>query len=228
MMLANPTRFQAALLGFSLAAASCMLSLATDKRRADAPALELPQVLDSWKLLEQGELDEDETTMLQAHDHWRRVYQCQETKQRVVVTLVTGASGPLVCHQPAVCYALNEYSSYSEPRLWNAPQGNDEFRFQTFEPRDLSRPAMTVCYAWHDGHRWSAPQVPRLRLAGRSSLQRLQISMQHPTGCDTDAQAAIRQFLSAAVDATRASESPISQSQMAAAPSPTTASAQSR
>jgi hypothetical protein len=202
MMECTLTRLQAALLGCLLAADSCLLSLVTNSPQSQERALDLPEVLGTWELLEQGQLDESELTMLQAHDHWQRVYRCQQTSQLVIATLVAGASGPLVCHQPEVCYARNEFSSYTETQLWSAPRSEDQFRFQTFEPRDLERPAMTICYAWHDGDRWRAPGIPRLRLAGRSSLQRLQVSMRHPTGSAPDAQQALQQFLMAAVDAT--------------------------
>jgi hypothetical protein len=202
MMGCTLNRFQIVLLGCSLAAVS---SLITPSSRATFPphrVLALPEMLGSWELLEEGQLEESELRILQANDHWRRIYQCRKTKQVVVVTLVVGASGPLTCHQPEVCYARNEFCSHSDASLWTVPDRRDRFRFQTLEPRQVERPALTISYAWHDGDLWRAPTVPRIQLAGCAALQRLQISIRHPTGMAQDARAALQQFVQLAVDAT--------------------------
>lgn len=197
------SRVHVVLFGCLLTAASCLLSMPAVGRPSNQSAFDFPARLGSWQLLERAELEEGELAMLRAHDHWQRIYECPQTNQRIIATLVSGPSGPLVCHQPEVCYARSEFCSHSEIRTWSTPTGADRFRIQTLEPRDVERPAMTICYAWHDGSNWKAPKMPRLQLAGRSSLQRLQVSMRHAPGSTTDAQSVMEEFLLAAVEATQ-------------------------
>ena len=206
MILRTP-RFQAALLGCGLAVASCLVTPTSHSEVPRQPTFELPDTLGPWELLEQGTLQESELRILQASDHWRRVYQCRDTKEIVDVTLIAGASGPVASHQPEICYSRNEFSSPSDARLWTVPERSDTFRFHTFEPRQFERPALTIAYAWHDGVRWRVPRVPRLQLAGHAVLQRLQRTMRHPSGMARDAQAAMRQFIQLAVDAADARQS---------------------
>ncbi len=195
------TRIQAALLGCGLAVVSCLITPVSHSAVSERCAFELPETLGSWELLEKGDLQKSELRILQASDHWRRVYQDREAQHTVVVTLVAGASGPLVSHQPEICYARNEFCSHGDARLWTVPERRDTFRFQTLEPRELERPALTIAYAWHDGDHWRAPRVPRLQLAGHAVLQRLQISLWHPSGMARDARDAMQRFIQLTVDA---------------------------
>ena len=55
---------------------------------------ELPPTLGSWQLLEQDVLPEDDLATFDATQHWRRTYQCIETKQVIVATMIAGATGP--------------------------------------------------------------------------------------------------------------------------------------
>jgi hypothetical protein len=194
-------RFHIVLLGCSLAAVSSLITPSSRATVSPQRILALPEMLGSWELLEEGQLAESELRILQANDHWRRIYQCRKTKQIVVVTLVAGASGPLTCHQPETCYARNEFCSHSDASLWTVPDRQDHFRFQTLEPRQVERPALTVSYAWHDGDLWRAPAVPRIQLAPCAALQRLQISIRHPSGMARDARAALQQFVQLTVNA---------------------------
>ena len=218
MMAGTFTRFQTALLGCSLAAASCCVTPASHSEVPQQRAFELPESLGSWELLEQGSLQESELRILQASDHWRRVYQCRETGQIVVATLVAGASGPLASHQPEICYARNEFCSHSDARIWVVPERRDRFRLQTLEPRQITQPALTIAYAWHDGENWRAPSLPRLQLAGHATLQRLQITMRHPGGAAGDAEVALQQIVQLILDAT---DGPVLQ--VASLPTPETA-----
>ncbi|MCM2375130.1 exosortase-associated EpsI family protein [Aporhodopirellula aestuarii] len=195
------TRLQVALLGCVLAFVSCLITPASHSENSQPCAFELPETLGTWKLLEEGSLQESELEILHATDHWRRVYRCSRTNHTVVVTLVAGPSGPLASHQPAVCYARNEFRLQNDAVTWTVPDRDDMFRFQTLEPRQIERPAMTIAYAWHDGDRWRAPRVPRIRLAGNAALQRLQITMRHPSGMAHDALGTMRQFVQLTVDA---------------------------
>ncbi|MEO2028567.1 MAG: exosortase-associated EpsI family protein [Fuerstiella sp.] len=213
------TRLRAALLGCGLALTSCLITAASHPTMPQKCAFELPQMLGAWKLVQQGSPDESELKILQATDHWQRVYQCQETNRIVVVTLIAGAAGPLVSHQPEVCYARNEFSSHSDARIWTVPERRDMFRMQTLEPRQITQPALTVVYAWHDGDRWRAPRFPRLQLAGNATLQRLQITMRHPGGGAGDAEATMQQMVQLILNAT---DGPVPQ--VASQPTPPTVS----
>ena len=196
------TRFQAVGMACSVALVSCLVLPALHPDVSPQCAFDLPATLGSWELLKQGTLQENELKILHASDHWQRVYQRSESKQIVVVTLVVGPSGPLASHQPEVCYARNEFCSYRDASLWNVPNRDDTFRFQTLEPRQVERAAMTIAYAWHDGDSWRAPRVPRVQLSGNSALQRIQITMRHPSGMTHDAQTAMQEFVQFAVEAT--------------------------
>ena len=196
------TRLQAALLGCGMAIASCLATAASRPNVPQSCAFELPKVLDSWQLLRKENPDQSELRILQSSDQWQCVYQCQDTEQVVVVTLLAGAAGPLASHQPEVCYARDEYRSHSDAHVWTVPERGDKFRFQTLEPRRIMQPALTIAYAWHDGVLWRAPRVPRLQLAGHATLQRLQITMRHPSGMAHDAEATLQRFLRLTLDAT--------------------------
>ncbi|TWT83602.1 hypothetical protein CA13_50690 [Planctomycetes bacterium CA13] len=202
MTTCTPTRFHVVLLGCSLAVASCLVMPASRSEVAQQCSFDLPETLGSWRQLEQLKLQESELKILHASDHWQRVYQRCDTKEIMVVTLIAGPSGRLASHQPEVCYARNEFCSHSDAVRWTVPGRDDKFRFQTLEPRQIERPAMTIAYAWHDGDCWRAPRVPKIQLARYPALQRLQISMRHPSGMARDAQNAMQRFVQLTVDIT--------------------------
>lgn len=195
MMTRTFTRFQAAVVGCSLALASCLAAHGWRPDSRQQAAFALPNTLGTWELVEQATLQERQVQILQAGDHWRRVYRCKEHRDVMVVTMLSGAAGPLVAHLPEVCYDQNEFCAHSELQWWTVPQRHDRFCFQTLDPRQLERPAMTVAYAWHDRKRWRAPRYPRFRLAGHGSLQRLQVTMRHPRGMNRRARSAMQQFI---------------------------------
>ena len=203
----NPTHLRASMLGCSLAVAASLLTPTSRSEVPRALTFDAPEVLGCWELQEHGQLRASELRLLQARDHWRRIYRCRETQQLVVVTLIAGPSGPLVSHRPEVCYARNEFCSHSESALWATASRRHEFRFQTLEPRLVERPAITIAYAWHDGDHWRAPVLPRFSFAGHAGLQKLQISMRHPAGATRQASAAIQQFIQLSVDAADAETS---------------------
>lgn len=195
------TRLKVTLLGCGLAFTSCLFTAAFHPAVSLRCAFELPQTLGTWQLLQQESPTPGELRILQATDHWQRVYQCQETEQIVVVTLIAGPAGPLLSHQPEVCYARNEFSTHSDASIRAVPQRHDRFRFQTLEPRQTTQSAMTIAYAWHDGENWTAPRMPRFQLAGHATLQRLQLNMRHPSGHVREAESAMQQFVQLMLDA---------------------------
>lgn len=197
-------RFQAALVGCGLAITSCLITTASQSEVPPQVAFQLPEILGTWERQGQGSLEDGELSMLQASDHWRSTYQCRETKQLLVVTWIAGATGPLVGHLPEICYSRNEFSSHSQVALWTVPGYGDTFRFQTLEPWQSERLALTIAYAWRDTDRWLAPSAPRFQLAGHANLQRLQLSLRHPNGGSHAARMAMQQFLELAVDAAKA------------------------
>ncbi|MDV6029940.1 MAG: exosortase-associated EpsI family protein [Phycisphaera sp. RhM] len=213
------TRTKAAVLGCSLALFSC---LATSAARTQVPprcAFELAESLGQWELIERCELQPRELGILQAGDHWRRVYQHRQTKQVVVVTLIAGPGGPLASHLPETCYARTEFRALSEPVVWNMSDHADRFRCQTLQPREVDQPALTIAYAWHDGSRWRAPQYPRFQLAGHSTLQRLLVTMRHPGGMTAEAQQVVRQVVGLTVEAAESAEAAPERSADSSSPS---------
>jgi hypothetical protein len=201
MMMFSLTRLKAALLGCGLAVASCLAMPASRHSAPVACVMGLPKVLGTWELVEETQLKEKELRVLEASDHWRRIYRCRETRQVIIVTWVVGPSGPLASHQPEVCYARHAFYSQRKAHEWAIPGRTDRFRIQTLEPRQIGQPALTVAYAWHDSERWRAPQCPRWQLAGHTDLQRIQVTMRHPSGMARRAHLAISQFLQLAIDA---------------------------
>ena len=201
MIAGTTTRLQAALLGCGLAITNCLITSVSHTAAPQPTGFELPEILGSWKLREQAALQPSELSILQATDHWRRIYQCRKNGQIVIVTLLAGAGGPLASHHSETCHARNEFCSHGDTLLWSVPERPDQFRFQTLEPRQVERPALTVAYGWHDGDRWSAPRIPRLQLAGHAALHRLQITLRHPNGMSREARAAMQQFIQLTVEA---------------------------
>ncbi len=198
------TRRKAAVLGCCLALVSCLATLSARTEVPSRCAFELAETIGGWELIERCELQPSELKILQAQDHWRRVYQHRQSKQVVVVTLIAGPGGPLASHQPETCYARTEFRAHSEPVVWHVPDQPDRFRFQTLQPRNVDQSALTIAYAWHDGSRWRAPQYPRFQLAGHPTLQRLLVTMRHPGGMTAEAQQVIRQVVRLTVDAAEA------------------------
>ncbi len=195
------TRFQAASVGCALAVASCLLTPASYCELPHQGACQLPDTVGPFELLEEVTLKQSELRVLEASDHWRRIYQDRDAKNTVDVTVVIGASGPMASHRPEICYSRRDFSLHGDAWLWTVPERHDTFCFQTFAPRQVDRPALTIAYAWHDGDSWRVPRVPRLELAGHAVVQRLQITMRHPHGRAPDARAAMQQFLQLALEA---------------------------
>ncbi len=203
-MTVHLTRMRAAVLGCGLAIAGCLVTPTLHSQIPQTLTFRLPESVGPWKLQQRGKLQQSELKILQASDHCRCIYHCRETKQVLVVTLIAGPRGPLVSHQPEICYARDEFSAHSEATLWSLASRRDEFRLQTLMPRQVERSALTIAYAWYDGDCWRAPDHPRFRFAGHEGLQRMQVSMPHPVGMTAEACDAIQQFIQLTIDAAEA------------------------
>ena len=202
-------RFTATLAGCLLTTASCLIPANLPRQPERCGQFELPPTLGTWQLLKQDVLPDDDLAIFDATQHWRRTYQCIETKQVIVATMIAGATGPLASHQPDICYARKDYRAIGGQVTHRASLNQaDEFQYQTFESRTAGCSALTVAYAWHDGQRWCVPIIPRIQLAGCASLRRLQVTVAHPSGTSLAAQQTLQQFVKLAVGRQESSNSP--------------------
>ena len=149
---------------------------------------------DDWERLEEDRLTSREIILLGVHDHWRWTYRHRATGMLATVTWLRGECGPLVSHQPDVCYRHEALCSDGRATTWKHPGSNDQFRIQSFRGRSISSHSVTVLHAWSTGDGWAAPAYPRLSFAMTNQIQRMQISLHHPTAGHEEARNAIKQL----------------------------------
>ncbi len=142
----------------------------------------LPDELADWSLVGRAPLDKKVAELLACRSHGNLFYKHATTDADIVVTVLSGASGPLSAHTPEVCYSSQAFLIQPETERLelklddgSAPQ----FRVVDLTPRGEHNRPMTVIYAWHDGESWRSPSPgwSRFVYAGTKSLVKVQVAI---------------------------------------------------
>ncbi len=158
----------------------------------------LPDRFATWELQSSYELGDRVARELQCAGYVVREYRDQETTLPVTVTVLIGPSGPMSVHVPEICLGSRDFTKLDEPRLvvLKGPDAeNQEFWCQTFRANNLNGDVCRIYYAWSDGGPWSAPKNPRLTLADRPYLYKIQLVGYLPPQPDLKKDDACRKFL---------------------------------
>lgn len=147
-----------------------------------------------WQYVGDQTLDDRERSLLAVKDYWRVVYEHRDSGLVATVTWMSGDRGPMVSHHPSICYRHESMSSSGPSVRWGMISTSDQFRLQTFRSRGLIDTSTTVAHAWKDTDAWDAPQYPRLAFVDTASLERLQVSIRHPSAMDRQVRQQIRQL----------------------------------
>ena len=162
----------------------------------------LPDDLAAWSLVERAAVDERAIDLLECHSHASLTYKNAVTGADIVVTVLSGASGPLTAHTPEVCYSSQAYliQSQTEPLELKLNDGSIcHFRVVDLTPRGDNHKPLTVIYGWHDGEGWRSPSWSRVVYAGTKSLVKIQAAVVTTNDASTesvkDRQQQLKSFL---------------------------------
>jgi hypothetical protein len=131
-------------------------------------------------------------------------YRNVATEANVIVTLMSGPSGPLAAHTPEVCYSSKACVIDSVPELLEIDLADGtkcELRVVNLVPRNDNHEPLTVIYGWNDGTTWKAPAPTwsRAVYAGTQSLVKLQAAIvttgDSSAASTKDRQAQLKKFL---------------------------------
>jgi uncharacterized protein DUF3485 len=152
--------------------------------------LATPNILGSWRAIEEHALEEPALRMLQCTGYINRVYQNQQNGQLVSVAVFVGPAGPLVAHTPDVCMTSQQFEPIGglEQMTLSVNDQTHQFIRTMFQERTLEGNRLAVYYAWSpDGQTWQAPTSPRLPLGPLPLLYKIQV------GCSSAAESEDKQ-----------------------------------
>ena len=165
---------------------------------------QLPDQIDVWTITNREEISGAALELLECTAHGNLAYRNVETEANVILTLMSGPSGPLAAHTPEVCYSSKAYVIDSVPELLeiDLADGNKcELRVVNLVPRSDTHEPLTVIYGWHDGTTWKAPAPTWARAvyAGTQSIVKLQVAIattgDSSVASTKDRQTQLRDFL---------------------------------
>ncbi len=142
----------------------------------------LPDVLAAWAIVNREPIDEQAIELLLCRSHGNLSYKNSLTQADIVVTVLSGPSGPLAAHTPEVCYSSQAYliRSESDQLELKLDDGSvSRFRVVDLTPRGENHKPLTVIYGWHDGNGWRSPSPGwcRIAYAGSKSLVKVQAAI---------------------------------------------------
>lgn len=153
------------------------------------PALEMlpgvPREIGDWTLVDEQQLDPQVVDTLQCHGYLYRIYEHQESGQKVNVVVLLGPPGPISVHTPEICYSGQGFESdgqrvmHAVSRPGNSEQ--DQFWSVRMKPLQNDGSVQQVYYAWSDGSRWTNPESPRWAFRRQPYLYKLQLASVQPS-----------------------------------------------
>ena len=143
---------------------------------------QLPDQIDVWTITNRDKIAGNALKLLECKSNGNLAYRNVDTEANVVVTVMSGPSGPLAAHTPEVCYSSKAYVIDSVPELLEIDLGDGtkcELRVVNLVPRSDNHEPLTVIYGWNDGATWKAPAPTwsRAVYAGTQSLVKLQAAI---------------------------------------------------
>jgi len=139
----------------------------------------LPTQLGPWHVASEGEMSDYVVNMLECTGYLVRVYEHQETFERVTMTLLVGPSGPMSVHTPDICLPSRDFApDGGRERVAIAAGDGRSFEVwrQAFRANDLQASRQRVYYGWGPDGSWSAPNDPRFEFAREPFLYKVQVS----------------------------------------------------
>lgn len=142
----------------------------------------LPDQIDVWTITKREEISAPSLELLECTANGNLAYRNVDTEANVIVTVMSGPSGPLAAHTPEVCYSSKAYIIDSVPELLEIELTDGtkcELRVVNLVPRNDNHEPLTVIYGWNDGTAWKAPAPTwsRAVYAGTQSLVKLQAAI---------------------------------------------------
>lgn len=165
---------------------------------------EMPDQFDVWTITNRDSLGKAALGLLECTANGNLAYRNVDTEASVVVTLMSGPSGPLAAHTPEVCYSSKAFVIESLPELLElelADGTKSELRVVNLVPRNDNHNPLTVIYGWHNGTTWKAPAPTwsRAVYAGTQSLVKIQAAIvttgDSSVASTKDRQAQLKKFL---------------------------------
>lgn len=158
---------------------------------------EVPKVLGAWRGEDQkSDLNDPEQANL------TRKYVHARTGKTVVISLTVGHPGLTAVHTPEFCYRGSGYDVGGAVEVRTVPGiAPDQARFWTTTFRKNApggADSLRILWAWSADGPWSAPDYPRLRFMGKSSLYKLYIVCSDGPDAPTPDQ--LDEFLTALLD----------------------------
>jgi hypothetical protein len=165
---------------------------------------QLPDQIDAWTITNREKISGSALELLECTANGNLAYRNVATEANVIVTVMSGPSGPLAAHTPEVCYSSKAYVVDSVPELLEINLGDGtkcELRVVNLVPRSDNHEPLTVIYGWNDGTTWKAPAPTwsRAVYAGTQSLVKLQAAIvttgDSSVASTKDRQAQLKKFL---------------------------------
>jgi len=169
-----------------------------EKPVADTRLLNLeafPKEVGDWQMLQEDQLEESASKMLEAQASLVRSYRNQVSLAVVRVAIVSGPVGPIAVHTPDICYTSSSFEMIGERSKVDVTAkganggkaegsaGGSSFWKSRFRSTDLDESGLFSYYAWSDGGPWRAAANPRVSFAGSPLLAKFQLSCE--TSSDT-------------------------------------------
>lgn len=136
-----------------------------------------PRHMEGYELAKVDQLDDRAVEILESQGEIVRTYICNETRERITVSVIVGPAGPISLHDPDVCYPNNGYRVLEEPRRKDFLLGDKPLSLwsTTLGSPEMGGEVIQVCWGWNDGQEWGAPDNARFHYAGAPYLYKIQV-----------------------------------------------------
>jgi hypothetical protein len=149
-----------------------------DVRFARDTLHDIPRTLGPWRMTQEQVIDERTTRLLQLQAAIHRTYIHRATGRSVSMALLYGPSGPLGVHDPEICYSSQAYELQGRRDRVSIRVGGHVQEFWGLAMRSLDdhQGGLRVVFGWRSGKCWEAANLPRVELAQRGHVFKLQVS----------------------------------------------------
>jgi hypothetical protein len=133
----------------------------------------------NWRLHHDVPFTPDVLKMLQCPAHISRVYEHQQTGDRVIVTVIIGPPGPVSVHTPEICYPSRDYKLNGERRkiAVERPERKTDAFWEVPLRSNIDGTVVRVIYGWSSGTYWEAARGPRYSYGALPHLYKLQVAV---------------------------------------------------
>ncbi len=156
----------------------------TSNRYADIPLT----IGDHW-VGEEMPYSKKELEAAGAHAHLSRVYRHRKTGERITVFMICGYARDVAVHTPNYCYVGAGFEVENPPVTFAVEMDKDDdpmtFHTTTFlKERPLGTIHQRILWGWTGGEAWNAPDYPRWKYPGNSTLNKVYLIHDIPPGIE--------------------------------------------